>query len=41
VSLEVTPGVPHVFQAFAALLDEAGAALDSAGAFIRARLAAG
>jgi len=30
-----------VFQAFAALLDEAGAALDSAGAFIRAHLAAG
>jgi monoterpene epsilon-lactone hydrolase len=40
VSLEVTPGVPHVFQAFAALLDEAGAALDSAGAFIRAHLSA-
>ncbi|MGD0704304.1 MAG: alpha/beta hydrolase fold domain-containing protein [Trebonia sp.] len=38
VRLEVTPGVPHVFQAFAALLDEAGAALDSAGAFIRAHL---
>jgi monoterpene epsilon-lactone hydrolase len=41
VRLEVTPGVPHVFQAFAALLDEASAALDSAGVFIRARLAAG
>src|SRR6266513_2630561 len=27
VTLEVTPGVPHVFQGFAALLDEAGAAL--------------
>ena len=40
VTLEVTPGVPHVFQAFAALLDEAGAALDSAGAFIRAHLSA-
>jgi acetyl esterase/lipase len=40
VSLEVTPGVAHVFQAFAALLDEAGAALDSAGAFICARLSA-
>ena len=40
VSLEVTPGVPHVFQAFAALLAEAGAALDSAGAFIRAHLSA-
>jgi monoterpene epsilon-lactone hydrolase len=40
VSLEVTPGVPHVFQAFAAQLDEAGAALDSTGAFIRAHLSA-
>ncbi len=41
VSLEVTPGVPHVFQAFAAMLDEAGAALDSAGTFIRAHVAVG
>jgi acetyl esterase/lipase len=41
VTLEVTPGVPHVFQAFAALLDEADAALNSAGTFIRAHLAAG
>ena len=41
VSLEVTPGVPHVFQAFAAMLDEAAAALDSAGAFIRAHVAVG
>ncbi len=39
VSLEVTPEVPHVFQAFAALLDEGAAALDSAGAFIRAHFA--
>ena len=39
VTLEVTPGVPHVFQAFAALLDEAGAALNSAGAFIRGHFA--
>ena len=38
VTLEVTPGVPHVFQGFAALLDEAGAALASAGAFLRRRL---
>ena len=35
VTLEVTPGVPHVFQGFAALLDEAGAALDRASAFLR------
>ena len=40
VTLEVTPGVPHVFQSFAALLEEADAALNSAGAFIRAHLAA-
>jgi hypothetical protein len=32
----VTPGVPHVFQAFSELLDEAGAALDEAGRFIAA-----
>ena len=30
VKLDVTPGVPHVFQAYAGLLDEAGAALDRA-----------
>jgi acetyl esterase/lipase len=35
VTLEVTPGVPHVFQAYAPLLDEAGAALDRASAFLR------
>ena len=35
--LEVPPGVPHVFQGFAALLDEAGAALARAGAFLRRR----
>ncbi len=40
VTLDVTPGVPHVFQAFAALLDEGAAALDRAGAFVRAHLAA-
>lgn len=39
VTLEVTPGVPHVFQAYAAMLDEAGAALNSAGAFIRGHFA--
>lgn len=38
VTLEVTSGVPHVFQAFAAILDEGDAALTSAGAFLRAHL---
>jgi monoterpene epsilon-lactone hydrolase len=39
VTLEVTPGVPHVFQAYAGLLDEAGAALDRASDFLNRRLA--
>lgn len=39
VRLEVTPGVPHVFQGFTAMLDEADAALTSAGEFLRAHLA--
>ena len=39
VRLEVTPGVPHVFQGFAAILDEGDAALTSAGEFLRAHLA--
>jgi monoterpene epsilon-lactone hydrolase len=39
VTLEVTPGVPHVFQGFAALLDEAGAALDRAADFVKEQLA--
>jgi acetyl esterase/lipase len=39
VRLEVTPGAPHVFQGFAAMLDEGDAALTSAGEFLRARLA--
>lgn len=39
VTLEVTPGVPHVFQAYAGLLDEAGAALDRASAFLKAQFA--
>ena len=34
VILDITPGVPHVFQAFAALLDEADAALNRAARFI-------
>jgi acetyl esterase/lipase len=39
VTLEVTPGVPHVFQAYAGLLDEAGAALDRASDFVKTQLA--
>jgi acetyl esterase/lipase len=39
VSLEVTPGAPHVFQGFAATLDEGDAALTSAGEFVRTHLA--
>jgi epsilon-lactone hydrolase len=39
VRLEVAPGVPHVFQGFAAMLDEGDAALTSAGEFVRAHLA--
>jgi acetyl esterase/lipase len=39
VILEVTPGVPHVFQGFAGLLDEAGAALDRASDFLKTQLA--
>jgi acetyl esterase/lipase len=38
VTLDVTPGVPHVFQGFAGLLDEAGAALDRAASFLKAHL---
>jgi monoterpene epsilon-lactone hydrolase len=34
VTLDVTPGVSHVFQAFAALLDEGDAALDRAAQFL-------
>jgi epsilon-lactone hydrolase len=39
VMLDVTPGVPHVFQAYHAILDEADAALDRAGEFLLAHLA--
>jgi epsilon-lactone hydrolase len=35
VTLDVVPGVPHVFQAYAAVLDEGEAALTRAGAFLR------
>jgi monoterpene epsilon-lactone hydrolase len=39
VTLEVTPGVPHVFQAYHPILDEAAAALDRAGQLLSAHLA--
>jgi acetyl esterase/lipase len=39
VTLDITPGVPHVFQAYYPLLDEAAAALDRAGLFLSAHLA--
>jgi epsilon-lactone hydrolase len=39
VTLDITPGVPHVFQAYIPLLDEAGAALDRAGQLLSAHLA--
>jgi len=39
VILDITPGVPHVFQAYSAVLDEAGAALDRAGQILSAHLA--
>src|ERR1700727_22046 len=39
VTLDITPGVPHVFQAYFQMLDEAGAALDRAGQFLSAHLA--
>lgn len=41
VVLDVTGGVPHVFQSFAGQLDEADAALDRAGRFVTERLAVG
>ncbi len=40
VTLDVTPGVPHVFQGYHAILDEAVAALDRAGRLLSAHLAA-
>jgi monoterpene epsilon-lactone hydrolase len=39
VNLDITPGVPHVFQAYYPLLDEAAAALDRAGQLLSAHLA--
>jgi monoterpene epsilon-lactone hydrolase len=38
VTLDITPGVPHVFQAYHAILDEAAAALDRAGQLLTAHL---
>jgi acetyl esterase/lipase len=38
VTLDITPGVPHVFQAYYAILDEAAAALDRAGQLLSAHL---
>jgi acetyl esterase/lipase len=40
VTLDITPGTPHVFQAYHPILDEAAAALDRAGRLLPARLAA-
>jgi len=40
VTLDITPRVPHVFQAYYPILDEAAAALDRAGQFLSARLGA-
>jgi monoterpene epsilon-lactone hydrolase len=39
VTLGITPGVPHVFQAYHAILGEATAALDRAGQLLSAHLA--
>jgi acetyl esterase/lipase len=39
VTLDITPRVPHVFQAYSPMLDEAGAALDRAGRLLSAHLA--
>jgi acetyl esterase/lipase len=39
VALDITPRVPHVFQAYSPILDEAAAALDRAGQLLSAHLA--
>jgi epsilon-lactone hydrolase len=39
VTLDITPGVPHVFQAYYPILDEAAEALDRAGKLLSAHLA--
>jgi acetyl esterase/lipase len=38
VTLDITPGVPHVFQAYSPILDEAATALDRAGQLLSAHL---
>jgi acetyl esterase/lipase len=38
VTLDITPGVPHVFQAYYPILDEATAALDRGGRFLSTHL---
>ena len=40
VTLDITAGVPHVFQTFAPILDEGAAALDRAGRFLTVHLTA-
>jgi acetyl esterase/lipase len=40
VTLDITAGVPHVFQTFHPILDEAAAALDRAGQLLSAHLGA-
>jgi epsilon-lactone hydrolase len=39
VTLDITPGVPHVFQAYHAILDEGAAALDRAARLLSSHLA--
>ncbi len=39
VTLEITAGVPHVFQGYSAILEEGATALDEAGRFLSAHLA--
>jgi monoterpene epsilon-lactone hydrolase len=39
ITLDVTPGVPHVFQGFAAFLEEGDAALDRASSFLNTHFA--
>jgi monoterpene epsilon-lactone hydrolase len=39
IALEVTPGVPHVFQAYAAVLDEGDKALNRAAEFLKTHFA--
>jgi hypothetical protein len=39
VTLDITPGVPHVFLAYSPMLDEATVVLDGAGQLLSAHLA--